>query len=62
MTPRENYTIYISIAFDLEPWNPLIHNSYVIFLSIFYKKLAPLKINMFHLFIYIFYIFDGSIR
>jgi hypothetical protein len=26
MTPRENYTIYLSIAFDLEPWNPLIHN------------------------------------
>jgi len=27
MTPRENYTIYLSIAFDLEPWNPLIHNT-----------------------------------
>jgi len=26
MTPRENYTIYLSIAFDSEPWNPLIHN------------------------------------
>ena len=26
MTPKENYTIYLSIAFDLEPWNPLIHN------------------------------------
>jgi hypothetical protein len=26
MTPRENYRIYLSIAFDLEPWNPLIHN------------------------------------
>jgi len=26
MTPRENYTIYLSIAFDLEPLNPLIHN------------------------------------
>jgi len=27
MTPRENYTIYLSIAFDLEPWNHLIHNN-----------------------------------
>jgi len=26
MTPRENNTIYLSNAFDLEPWNPLIHN------------------------------------
>jgi len=26
MTPRENYTIYLSIAFDLESWNSLIHN------------------------------------
>jgi len=26
ITPRENYAIYFSIAFDLEPWNPLIHN------------------------------------
>jgi len=26
ITPRENYTIYLSIVFDLEPWNPLIHN------------------------------------
>jgi len=25
MTP--NYTIYLSITFDLEPWNPLIHNN-----------------------------------
>jgi len=25
MTPRENYTIYLSIAFNLEPWNPSIH-------------------------------------
>jgi len=27
MTPKENYTIYLSIAFDLVPWNPLIHKT-----------------------------------
>jgi len=26
MTHIENYTIYFSIAFDQELWNPLIHN------------------------------------
>jgi len=26
MTPIENYTIYLSITFDLDPWNSLIIN------------------------------------
>lgn len=29
MTLIKNYTFYLSIAFDLEPWNPLVHNTIV---------------------------------